>query len=187
MREIVTVSCLLALGFFTPAETQYPVAGIALAQPLMQKAWQDPDHRGALEIERRWPGAFPAFRLMAEKGEVDLIVLSGSSSRTLALGPGHLPSSALPGESGNTVITGRRDTFFRFLSSLDVDDSLVVETLSGKKHLYRIVGIDVVDARRSSIVLDTPQSMLSLVTGYPFDPTETADALKFVVTARMLF
>lgn len=181
------MSCLLALGFFTPAETRHPVADIALAQPLMQKAWEQADHRGVLEIERRWPGAFPAFRLIAEKGEIDLIVLSGNSSRTLALGPGHLLSSALPGETGNTVITGRRDTFFRFLSGLDVDDSLVVETLSGKKHLYRIVGIDVVDARRSSVVLDTPQSMLSLVTAYPFDPAEPADALRFVVTARMLF
>ncbi len=181
------MSCLLALGFFTPAEARFPVADIALAQPLMQKAWEQADHRGVLEIERRWPGAFPAFRLVAEKGEVDLIVLSGSSSRTLALGPGHLATSALPGETGNTVVTGRRDTFFRFLSALEVDDSIVVETLSGKKHLYRVVGIDVVDARRSSVVLDTPQSMLSLITGYPFDPAEPADALSFVVTAKMLF
>ena len=181
------MSCVLALGFFTPAETRYPVADVALAQPLMQKAWEAADHRGALEIERRWPGSFPAFRLIAEKGDIDLIVLSGNGRRTLALGPGHLPSSALPGEIGNTVVTGRRDTFFRFLSGLAVDDSIVIETLSGKKHLYRIVDIDVVDARRSSVVLDTPQSMLSLVTGYPFDPAENADALRFVVTAKMLF
>ena len=181
------MSCLLALGFFTPAEIQHPVAEIAIAQPLMQQAWEQGNHRGVLEVERRWRGAFPAFRLIATKSDFDVIVLSGNSSRTLALGPGHLPSSAAPGETGNTVITGRRDTFARFLSSVDVDDSLVVETLSGKQHLYRIVGIDVVDARRSSIVLDTPQSMLSLVTAYPFDPADPADALRLVVTARMLF
>ena len=181
------MSCLLALGFFTPAEIQYPIADVALAQPLLQKAWERADHRAAFEIERRWPGVFPAFRLTAKKGEVDLIVLTGNSDRALTIGPGHLPSSALPGEVGNTVITGRHDFFSRFLGTLEVDDSVVIETLSGKKHLYRIVGIDVVDARRSSVVLDTPQSMLSLVTGYPFGPAETTDALSFVVTARMLF
>ena len=169
------MSCLLALGFFTPAEIQYPIADVALAQPLLQKAWERADHRAAFEIERRWPGVFPAFRLTAKKGEVDLIVLTGNSDRALTIGPGHLPSSALPGEVGNTVITGRHDFFSRFLGTLEVD-VLFLFPVGGQP-----------DARRSSVVLDTPQSMLSLVTGYPFGPAETTDALSFVVTARMLF
>ncbi len=187
MTRVLTVSCLLCLGFFSPVDAERPVADVALAQNLLQKAWDNAEHRGIFEIERRWPGAFPVFRLFAKKGDVDVVVLSGNSAETLALGPGHLATSALPGEHGNTVITGRRDTWFRFLGDLDVDDSLVVETLTGRKHLYRIVGVDVVDARRSSVVLDTPESMLSLVTGYPFDPDEAGDSLRYVVTARMLF
>ncbi len=187
MTRVLTVSCLLCLGFFSPVEAERPVADVALAQNLMLNAWERAEHRGLFEVERRWPGAFPVLRLVAKKGDVDLVVLSGSSSQTLAIGPGHLSSSAMPGERGNTVITGRRDTWFRFLGDLEVDDSLVVETLAGRKHLYRIVGVDVVDARRSSVVLDTPDSMLSLVTGYPFDPDEAGDQLRFVVTAKMLF
>jgi len=187
MIRTLTVSCLLCLGFFSPVDAERPVADVALAQNLMLRAWEDAEHRGIFEVERRWPGAFPVARLVAEKGDVDLVVLSGNNSQTLALGPGHLATSALPGERGNTVITGRRDTWFRFLGDLEVDDSIVVETLTGQKHLYRIVGIDVVDARRSSVVLDTPEPMLSLVTGYPFDPDEDGERLRYVVTAKMLF
>ena len=187
MTRVLTMSCLLCLGFFSPVEAERPVADVALAQSLMLRAWEGAEHRGIFEVERRWPGAFPVLRLVAQRGDVDLVVLSGNNAQTLALGPGHLAASAMPGERGNTVITGRRDTWFRFLGDLEVDESLVIETLSGKRHLYHIVGIDVVDARRSSVVLDTPESMLSLVTGYPFDPDEEGDQLRYVVTAKMLF
>lgn len=179
------MSCLLCLGFFAPVEAGLPLADGLLAQSVLQRAWSGSERQDA--VGQRWPGAFPVFRLLAANGDVDLIVLSGSGARTLALGPGHLPASALPGEPGNTVVTGRRDSWFRFLADLEVDDSIVIETLAGRKHLYRIVGIDIADARRSSVVLDTPEPMLSLVTAYPFDPAETGERFRYVVTARMLF
>jgi sortase A len=47
--------------------------------------------------------------------------------------------------------------------------------------------IDVVDSRRSSLLLDTEQSVLSLVTCYPFDAPEPGGPMRYVVTARMLF
>ena len=186
MHEFLRVTCLFALGFIASADADHPADSV-LAQTFMRKAWDATDQGGKLHIERRWPGALPALRLIADNGNVDLIVLSGSSENTLALAPGHLPSSALPGETGNTVITGHRDTYFRFLADLEIDDALAVETPAGQLHLYRVIGIDVVDARRSSVVLDTPRPMLCLVTAYPFDPAERADSLRYVVTARMLF
>ncbi|MEM8815933.1 MAG: class D sortase [Pseudomonadota bacterium] len=187
MRRFVSVSCLLCLGFFAPIEARHPVAEMAVLQQLLRDAWEHNGYEDVIRLEERCPGAFPVFRLLAEKGDVDLVVLAGNSGRTLALGPGYLGTSALPGKRGNTVIAGRRDTHFRFLSGLAVDDSIVIETLSGDKHLYRVIGLDVVDARRSSVVLDTPRSMLTLVTGYPFDPAEPGDRQRFVVTAKMLF
>ena len=36
-------------------------------------------------------------------------------------------------------------------------------------------------------MLDTQQSMLSLVTCYPFDALEAGGPLRYVVTARMLY
>jgi sortase A len=186
-REFAIVTCLFALGFSLAVSADRPVADALLAQAVLHKAW-DPTHQSAAtDFATRWPRAAPAMRLLADAGNVDLIVLSGLSADVLALGPGHLPSSSLPGEAGNAVIAGRRETFFRFLADLEPGDALAVETPAGQKHLYRVIGVDVVDARRSSVVLNTELPMLTLVTGYPFDPGETADSLRYVVTARMLF
>jgi sortase A len=85
------------------------------------------------------------------------------------------------------VIAGHRDTHFSFLQRLEVGEPLAVETVNGRTHLYQVVHIDVVDARRSSLLLDTDESMLSLVTCYPFDALEPGGPMRYVVTARMLF
>ena len=54
----------------------------------------------------------------------DLIVLAGGSGRTLAFGPGHLSASAMPGQVGNMIIAGHRDTHFQFLQKVEVGELL---------------------------------------------------------------
>ena len=181
------VACLLCLGFWQLGQGAYIPAKALLAQELMQRAWT----RGIEGADQAppWPWAdtWPVARLSAKAGDVDLIVLAGGSGRTLAFGPGHLSASAMPGQKGNTVIAGHRDTHFSFLKDLEVGESLVVETIGGRKHVYKIVGIDVVDSRRGSLLLDTAAPMLSLVTCYPFDVTDPGGPMRYVVTAKMLF
>ena len=181
------VSCVLCLGFWQFGEGAYIPAKAWFAQELMQRAW---DRAGAGEQEPApWPWAdtWPVAKLTAIARDIDLIVLAGGSGRTLAFGPGYLTASAMPGERGNTVIAGHRDTHFSFLQDVEVGESLVMETAGGQKHLYRVVNIDVVDSRRGSLQLDTDQAMLSLVTCYPFEETEPGGPMRYVVTARMLF
>ena len=36
----------------------------------------------------------------------------------MAFGPGHLSGTPLPGEAGNAVVSGHRDTHFAFLRGL---------------------------------------------------------------------
>ena len=181
------VACLLCLGFWQFGHGAYIPAKAWLAQELMQRAWS----RGAGGVSKPvpWPWAdtWPVARLSARAGAIELIVLAGGSGRTLAFGPGHLSASAMPGEPGNTVIAGHRDTHFSFLRDVEIGESLVLETISGSKHLYKVVGIDVVDARRGSLLLDTDEPFLSLVTCYPFDAHDAGGPLRYVVTAKMLF
>jgi sortase A len=118
---------------------------------------------------------------------VDLIVLAGASQRALDLGPGHLSESSLPGGPGNTVIAGRDDSWSGFLRELEPGDPIVLETPRGERHLYTVIGMDVVDSRRGSLVLDTETPMLSLVTRYPFEPYGANESMRYVVTAKMLF
>jgi sortase A len=181
------VACILCLGFWQLGEGAYIPAKAWFAQELMQRAWERAAEGSERPAPWPWADTWPVARLRALGGDIDLIVLAGGSGRTLAFGPGHLSASALPGENGNTVIAGHRDTHFSFLQHLAVGEPLAVETTSGESHLYQVVHIDVVDSRRSSMMLDTDENMLSLVTCYPFDALEPGGPMRYVVTARMLF
>jgi len=181
------VACLLCFGFWQLGQGAYIPAKAWLAQELMQRAWM---RTGSGEVRATpWPWAdtWPIARLTAMAGEVDLIVLAGGSGRTLAFGPGHLSASALPGEVGNAVIAGHRDTHFRFLKDIQPGELLKLESTKGLKYLYKVVAVDIVDARRGSLLLDTEAAMLSLVTCYPFEALEAGGPLRYVVTARMVY
>ena len=183
----VVVACLLCLGFWQLGQGAYIPAKAWLAQELMQRAWQRSGDEHDRQAPWPWADTWPVARLSANSGEIDLIVLAGGSGRTLAFGPGHLSASALPGDAGNSVIAGHRDTHFSFLRDIEMGDTVVIERFSGRKHLYKVIGIDVVDSRRGSLLLDTDTSILSLVTCYPFDAAEAGGPLRYVVTARKVY
>jgi len=152
----------------------------------MLRAWARTVEDDDRQVPWPWADTWPVARLSAKSGKVDLIVLAGGSGRTLAFGPGHLSASSMPGESGNSVIAGHRDTHFNFLRNVEIGESLVIEKIGGRKHLYKIIGIDVVDSRRGSLLLDTDAAILSLVTCYPFDSRDAGGPMRYVVTAKML-
>ncbi len=186
-RRYWVVACLLCLGFWNLGQGAYIPAKAWLAQELMQRAWMRGTDGELRPAPWPWADTWPVARLSARSGEIELIVLAGGSGRTLAFGPGHLSASSLPGQRGNSVIAGHRDTHFYFLRDIEIGESIVVETIAGRKHLYKVTGIDVVDARRGSLLLDTNEAMLSLVTCYPFEAAEAGGPMRYVVTAKMLF
>ncbi len=181
------VACLLCLGFWQLGQGAYIPAKAWLAQELMQRAWDRTGNGHSRATPWPWADTWPVARLTARSGDIDLIILAGGSGRTLAFGPGHLSASALPGEVGNAVIAGHRDTHFQFLEDVELGELLNVESSKGLRHLYKVVSIDIVDSRKGSLLLDTDVAMLSLVTCYPFAARETGGPLRYVVTAKMLY
>lgn len=93
----------------------------------------------------------------------------------------------MPGEVGNAVIAGHRDTHFRFLQSIEPGERLNLELSNGRKHVYEVIAVDIVDSRKGALRLDTDDAMLSLVTCYPFAAREAGGPLRYVVTAIMLY
>jgi sortase A len=178
------VACLLCLGFWQLGQGAYIPAKAWLAQELMVRAWARSADDNRRHVPWPWADTWPVARLSARSGEIDLVVLAGGSGRTLAFGPGHLSASALPGDTGNSVIAGHRDTHFSFLRDVEVGESIVVERTGGRRFVYEVIGIDVVDSRRGSLLLDTEDAILSLVTCYPFDTVEPGGPLRYVVTAK---
>ncbi len=180
------VACLLGLGFWQLGHGAYIPAKAWLAQALMHKAWTRAASGATHTAPWPWADTRPVARLLAKSGNVNLIVLAGGSGRTLAFAPGHIDASVLPGEAGNSIIAGHRDTHFRFLQDLEIGEVIVIETPAGSRHEFEITDIDVVDSRRGALVLDTRAPMLSLVTCYPFTANEPGGPMRYVVTARKL-
>lgn len=183
----IAVSCLLCLGFWQFGQGAYIPAKAWVAQELMQRAWRKADDGSRAPSPWPWADTWPVARLSARGGDVELIVLEGGSGRTLAFGPGHLSVSVLPGENGNSIIAGHRDTHFQFLQFLREGETIEVELAGGRRHVYQVSNIDVVDSRRGSIILDTDSPMLSLVTCYPFAALDPGGPMRYVVTAKMIF
>lgn len=181
------MACLLCLGFWQFGQGAYIPAKAWLAQELLQHAWERAVHGVSKPAPWPWADTWPVARLVSATHDVDLIVLSGGSGRTLAFGPGLLEGSALPGAPGNSVIAGHRDTHFRFLADLGPGDTLGVERPGGGRHMFRVLRADVVDSRHASVVLDTDGAMLTLITCYPFDAVEAGGPMRYVVTAERVF
>lgn len=182
----IVMAALVCLGFWHFAQGAYIPAKAWLAQELMQRAWRRAE-KGQHAPPWPWADTWPVARLRARAGEVELIVLAGDSGRTLAFGPGHLSISAVPGEPGNSIIAGHRDTHFAFLQYLGPEETIHVEMPDGREHLFRVTNVDVVDARRGSLVLDSDEPMLTLVTCYPFDTLTPGGPMRYVVTAAMVY
>lgn len=178
---LVIVATLTLFGCVTLADGVYIKAKAALAQVLFRGAWERA--RAGENAPRPWPWAdtYPMARLRVRAHGIDLFVLSGATGRTLAFGPGHHDGSAMPGDEGNVVLSGHRDTHFRFLRDLHAGDALDIETARGRVYRYRVINATVVDYRK--LVLPRWASQLTLVTCYPFDALTTGGPLRYVVTA----
>jgi sortase A len=183
----IVMTCLLAFGFWQLGQGAYIPAKAWVAQEMMQRAWRRSEAGHPQTPPWPWADTWPVARLSARGGEVDMIVLAGGSGRTLAFGPGHLSASALPGDAGNSIIAGHRDTHFQFLKYLETGDTLKIDRPDGRGHMFRVTAIDVVDARRGSLLLDTDVPMLSLVTCYPFDAVNPGGPMRYVVSAEMIY
>ena len=181
------VSSLLCLGFWQFGQGAYIPAKAWVAQELMHRAWRKAEDGAQQPSPWPWADTWPVARMTARRGDVELIVLEGGSGRTLAFGPGHLAISALPGEDGNSIIAGHRDTHFQFLQYVEMGELIEVEVPDGPRHYFQVTSIDVVDSRRGALVLDTDEPMLSLVTCYPFDALDPGGPMRYVVSARLVY
>ncbi|MBL8299698.1 MAG: class GN sortase [Rhodanobacteraceae bacterium] len=164
----------------------YLQAKAALAQVLLERAWQRSAAGATAAKPWPWADTRPVARLRIESLAVDQIVLAGDSGRTLAFGPAWNEASALPGSAGSSVISGHRDTHFSFLKLVNKDDIISVER-AGATSRYRVSAMTVIDARDTRIAARSDAGdRLLLVTCYPFDGWTAGGPLRYVVEAVRL-
>jgi len=105
-------------------------------------------------------------RLLVPKIGVDSIVVEGASRKALSEGPGHMRETAEPGEAGNAVITGHRDTFFRHIYELNKGDQIQVKR-NGHNFVYEVTSHKIVLPEDVSVIKPTNDPQLTLITCYP--------------------
>lgn len=172
---VAGVMCLL-YGSYIPAKAW-------LAQALLERAWEQ--RLAGDDSARPWPWADtrPLARLRQPRLGVDQIVLAGSSGRVLAFGPGHVEGSMRPGREGNVVISGHRDTHFRWLQTLSRGDRLELQGADGSVTAYRVIRMAVHHQHEVQLLDPLDGDQLRLLTCYPFDAVAAGTPHRYVVTA----
>lgn len=121
-------------------------------------------------------------RLEVPRLHLSVMVIEGDDDATLARAAGHLPDTALPWETGNAVIAGHRDTFFRPLKNVRAGDEIRVTTARGTFD-YHVTSTEIVAPSDVSVLAPSPTPSLTLVTCYPFVYVGRAPR-RFIIHAR---
>ena len=180
----ILVAGLLAIGCWQLGEGSWIYAKAGLAQFLLQRAWCRALAGEAVPKPWPWAHTGPVRRPRMQHASAARIVLAGAYGRTLAFGPGHVTSSALPGQEGTVMLTGHRDTHFRFLKDVKLDDHIALTGSDGTTLQYRVIEQRVMDSRLELIPTGQGPGDLVLVTLFPFDAIRAGGPLRYVVRAE---
>ena len=183
---LAVAAVLLALGVWQLGTGLYIQAKAQLAQILVRSAW-DRTLAGERQV-KPWPWAdtWPVARLAVPDRDIDLYVLAGANGRTLAFGPGHLFGTPLPGEKGNSVIGGHRDTHLAFLRDTKPGTELRAQRSDGVWRHYRVKTGAVLDEKDIWVTRQDGRTRMTLITCYPFDAVRAGGPQRYVVFAEAI-
>jgi sortase A len=185
-KSILTLLLVLLplCGLWFIGQGSYIHTKAVLAQLLLKTAWTE-TLNGRKEV-KPWPWAdtWPVSRLNVPRLGISRIVLAGADGSALAFGPGHLFKSATPGERGNTVIAGHRDTHFSFLRDLKIGDSLELQIADSRTLIYQITDTMIADENDTEFLNSNDEQVLTLITCYPFDSIQTGGSQRYLIIAK---
>lgn len=173
---------VLADSGFSQWEARRSLETVSLAASIAPPQTTDRASRPASALNLRRGSAIGA--LSIPRVALGAIVLHGSDAQTLRRGPGHVEGTALPGDGGNVAIAGHRDSFFRGLGEVVVGDDIFIDTPGEHLH-YRVTSTRVVDAHDVTVLEETDDAILTLITCYPFWVLGPAPD-RFVVRATLV-
>jgi len=161
-----------------PEQSAIPEVGVqtsgtsfaSRALPSLPKLFApDPDVIGRLEVPRLG---------------LAVMVREGMDAATLRRAAGHATSTALPGERGNFVVLGHRDSFFRGLRELREGDIVRIRTTRASFN-YAVQSIQVVEPESLARLAAPGESSVTLITCFSFNYIGPAPR-RFVAQARLM-
>lgn len=174
---------LLLLALQQLGSGVWVMAKAVLAQYLIADAWQLTISEQQPQLPWPWADTWPVARLQWAEQNIDLYVLEGANGSSLAFGPGHLQQTSLPGDASGagSIISGHRDTHFKFLSKIKTGHRVRLQGQDGRWHEYKITGNRVDNIKQQRLVADQD---LQLLTCYPFNAIQAGGDLRYVVSAQ---
>lgn len=175
--------CLWAVAITTLGGCAYLEAKARIAQI-----------EGSRELDRKdlhaAAGSRPAAGAIVGRLEIprlgmSMVVFEGTGEDTLDVGAGHWSGSPLPGNGGNVVIAGHRDTFFRGLRNIQDRDVVAITNLQGTTQRYQVESTRIVNPKETGVLAPASQAVLTLITCYPFTYLGHAPQ-RFIVRANKI-
>lgn len=151
-----------------------------LTQSLLHTAWVRTQASGRQVRPWPWASTWPLARLFAPDLGTEQIILANASQTNFALG--HLDTSVLPGDAGNSVLRAPPQTYLNFLRELREGDELVLESLYNGQWRYRISSINIVHKTNIQLLEPTVNRRLTVVSCYPCQGN--FNNLRYVVVAE---
>ncbi len=189
ITRIAIIAMLVAAGLALIGNGVWIKTKAQLAQILLNQAFErvqsTPASIGNKAKPWGWADIKPIARLSAPRLKRKNIILDSTSGEALAFGPGHLPSTPLPGEQGTSVLSAHRDTHFTWIKNLKMGDRLEVEKADGSHVAFSVKRSWIAPYDQSGIDADSDDTKLALSTCYPFD-AKTRGPLRYIVEAKLI-
>lgn len=202
-KHIRNISTIIIVILFSVSLWQLATAGwiqgkSIVAQQLLNSSWNKTlvnhgkagsqkviatDQKAVTHKPWPWADTWPVAKLIVPQHNIEQIILAGDSGSSLAFGPGYSLAGAAPNTTGTTMISAHRDTHFKFLKDVQINDTIYLQT-ADKTTRYQVYDLQVVDSKTYTIQPDTDDQTLVLVTCYPFNAITSGGSSRYLVFAK---
>jgi sortase A len=137
-------------------------------------------------------------RVEISRLHLSAMVREGVDDAILRVAVGHVPATALAGQSGNFAIAAHRDTLFRALKDIRGGDLVTFQSSDGSAYQYRVAATQVIKPSDVSVLrsdggglitgggsVQGMPKLLTMITCYPFSYIGSAPK-RFIVEARLV-
>lgn len=203
-RKLAAVALLIVGGFVCVHACWLP-AKAWLSQQLIKHSWQqsisimaqqkirgqdntNPHSLSKPIAIKPWPWAdtFPIAELVFQRIDKSIVVLNGGDPTTLAFSAGAIAPFNQTNANKPFVVAGHNDSHFSFFKAIMIKDFISLTDTNGRKQLYQVESIDIVDASAGYLSLPTDAANLILITCYPFKSINNQSNERYVITATPL-
>jgi len=115
---------------------------------------------------------------------IEVPVFDSIDETALNRGSGHVDGTSLPGERGNVAIAAHRDGFFRNLEDIEIGDEIELTAID-RRQVFRVSQLDIVDPLDISVLAPSEDTVITLITCYPFYYIGSAPE-RFIVRATLI-